>query len=67
MIEELLQDIQHPPCDLNADERTILDPVISQLMTRLDQMSLDELFSRIERLSKEHRLQILKRLTELQS
>ena len=65
VIEELLLDLQHPPCDLKADERTILDPIATRLTARIDQISLDELFSRIEGLSEEYQLKILEKLTEL--
>lgn len=65
MIEELLKDLQHPPCDLNAEERDAVNPIKNQLIKRIDQLSLDELFSRIEDLSKEYQMKIMKKLKEL--
>jgi hypothetical protein len=64
-IEELLQGLQNPPCKLRPEERAMINQTTKQLTARIDQISLDELFFRIEALSKEFQQKIFERLSEL--
>lgn len=64
-VEKLLQDLRRPPCELRPDEKAQLTVVEVCLTTRLDQISMDELFDRIERLSSAQRRELLLRLAAL--
>ena len=63
--EELLQGLQNPPCELRPEEQLQLAPIVSRLTAHLDQMSMDELFARIERLSESQQRQLLTRLSSM--
>jgi hypothetical protein len=63
--EQLLQELHHPPCVLRPEEQAALAPMISRLTAHLDQMSVDELFARIERLSESQQRELLARLSDL--
>ena len=63
--EQLLQELRKPPCELRLEERVKLEPITNQLTDHLDQMSMDELFRRIERLREQHQRQLLERLSTL--
>ena len=63
--EQLLKLFRNPPCELRADEQAQMVPVADQLTGHLDQMSVDELVARIERLSKSQRHQLLARLSAM--
>ena len=47
--EQLLQELRNPPCELRPEEQATLAPITSRLTAHLDQLSMDELFARIER------------------
>lgn len=49
-IEQLLKTIINPPVELTLDEKNKIDPIETQLITYLDQLSIDEIVARIERL-----------------
>ncbi|HRX61972.1 MAG TPA: hypothetical protein P5260_12280 [Candidatus Competibacter sp.] len=63
--EQLLQELRHPPCVLRPEEQAVLAPMISRLTAHLDQMSVDELFARIERLAEPQQRELLARLSAL--
>lgn len=63
--EELLQGLQNPPCELRSEEQIQLAPITSHLIAHLDQMSMDELLARIERLSESQQRQLLTRLSDM--
>ncbi|MEJ1487094.1 MAG: hypothetical protein RPU72_01825 [Candidatus Sedimenticola sp. (ex Thyasira tokunagai)] len=63
--EELLQDLLDPPCQLRQEERAQLTQITNRLTAHLDQMSMDELFTRIERLSESQQHLLLTRLSTL--
>lgn len=63
--EKLLQEISKPPYELRHEERMRLDSITNQLTTHLDQISMDDLFSRIEQLQERHQLKLLERLSTL--
>lgn len=63
--EQLLQELRHPPCVLRPEEQAALAPMISRLTAHLDQMSVDELFARIKRLSEPQQRELLARLSAL--
>ncbi len=65
VVKDLLLELQHPPCELNENDRIIIAPIINQLTSRIDQISLDELFSRIEGLSEKFQKKIFKKLKEI--
>ncbi|NCC30260.1 MAG: hypothetical protein EOM22_19435, partial [Gammaproteobacteria bacterium] len=56
--EAFLKDLQNPPETLLPDEHAVLAPLAEALNAHYDQMSMDEIMARIERLSAE-RLQAL--------
>lgn len=63
--EELLQGLHNPPCKFRPEEWAKLTPITNRLTAHLDQMSMDELFTRIERLSESHQRQLLTQLSTL--
>lgn len=62
--ECLLKELRTPPVELTMEEEAIIEPVLLHLMERLDQISLDEILGRIERLSSEQQRQIFLILSE---
>ena len=62
--ERLIKELRTPPVELTMEEQAIIEPVLSRLIERLDQISLDEIIGRIERLSAEQQRQILLILSE---
>lgn len=62
--ECLLKELRTPPVELTMEEQAIIEPVLLRLMERLDQISLDEIIGRIERLSSEQQRQIFLILSE---
>lgn len=63
--EELLQGLQSPPCKLRSEENDLIEPIINQLTAHLDKISIDELISRIERLTAIQQRQIMKLLSDI--
>jgi hypothetical protein len=63
--EQLLKLFRNPPCELRADEQAQMVPVADRLTGHLDQMSVDELVARIERLASPQQRQLLKRLSAI--
>lgn len=48
--EQWLKSLRNPPDNAKPDELSVLQPIESQLTAHLDQMSMDEIIARIERL-----------------
>ena len=65
--EKLLVEIDGPPFDMRSEELEKIEPVRSRLTAHLDQISMDDLFRRIEQLKPEKQQQLLKLLSELLS
>lgn len=63
--EQLLQELRDPPCELRSEEQVELAPIFNRLTAHLDQMSMEELFARIERLDEPRQRQLLDRLSAL--
>lgn len=61
-VEQLLKSINNPPAELTIDEINIIDPVATQITSYLDQLSVDEIVARIERLPKDMQLQLIEML-----
>lgn len=57
--EALLKDLQSPPETLSPDEHAALAPLAEALNAHYDQMSIDEIMARIERLGMERRRELL--------
>ncbi|MFB1490190.1 MULTISPECIES: hypothetical protein [unclassified Thiocapsa] len=53
--EAFLKDLQNPPETLSPEEHAVLAPLAAALNGHYDQMSMDEIMARIERLSAERR------------
>jgi hypothetical protein len=62
--QQLLKALHQPPDEVRPEERAILQPIRMQLTAHLDQMSLDEIISRIEQLPVARQRQLLALLTE---
>ena len=63
--EQLLQELRNPPCPLRPEEQGRLASITRRLTARLDQLSMDELLARIERLSESRQRELLARLSAL--
>lgn len=63
--EKMLSEIRNPPCELRSEELVKIKPIANLLTAHLDQMSMDDLFARIELLQEEHQRHLLKRLAAL--
>ena len=48
--EQWLKSLRNPPDDAKPDELSVLQPIETQLTAHLDQMGMDEIIARIERL-----------------
>jgi hypothetical protein len=57
--EAFLKDLQNPPETLLPDEHAALEPLAEALNVHYDQMSMDEIMARIERLGMERRQELL--------
>jgi Mg/Co/Ni transporter MgtE len=62
--QQRLKALHQPPDEVRPEERAILQPIRMQLTAHLDQMSLDEIISRIEQLPVARQRQLLALLTE---
>jgi tRNA G18 (ribose-2'-O)-methylase SpoU len=62
--EQFLKLLNNPPAELTADEQKALQPIETQVILYLDQISIDEIISRIERLPVEAQRQLIKIVTE---
>ena len=63
--EQLLRGIGETPCEPTPEEQAQLFPIAERLTRHLDQMSMEELFTRIARLSKSDQRQLHERLALL--
>ena len=63
-IEQYLKSITNPPVELTLDEKNKIDPIETQLTAHLDQLSVDEIVARIERLPKDMQRQLIKMLKD---
>jgi hypothetical protein len=63
--EKLLAEIRNPPYEMLVEELKQIEPITSRLTAHLDQISMDDLFRRIELLKPEIQKQLLKRLSAL--
>lgn len=63
--EELLLGLVNPPCILRSEEHKMLTPIKNKLIAHLDKMSIDELISRIEKLSASQQRQIMELLNDI--
>jgi hypothetical protein len=63
-IERLIRELRTPPVELRPKEQALLEPVLLKLMNRLDEISLDEIIRRIERLSADQQRQLFSILSE---
>ena len=62
---EQLKALRHPPDEPLPEEQALMQPVMTRLTAHLDQMSMDEIIARIERLPAERQRQLLGLLSEL--
>lgn len=62
--EQFLKLLNNPPAELTVVEQEALQPIETQVTLYLDQISMDEIISRIERLPVETQRQLIKILTE---
>ncbi|MEI6414682.1 MAG: hypothetical protein WCP34_10555, partial [Pseudomonadota bacterium] len=62
--ERLLKNMDTPPCELLPEEQAAMTPTRARLIAHLDQMSMDDILERIERLSAERQRQLLLLLSE---
>lgn len=62
--ERLLKTVREPPDELRAQEQDTIAPVVAALTAHLDQMSVDGILHRIERLPVPRQREILERLTQ---
>ncbi|WP_020160014.1 hypothetical protein [Methylobacter marinus] len=63
--ERLLAELNNPPEKLTYEEKKLIQPVELELIVHLDQLSMDEIISRIERLPLIMRQQLLSTLSEM--
>ncbi len=63
-VEQLLKSINNPPAELSLDEKNTINPIETQITAYLDQLSVDEIISRIERLPIEMQRQLIKMLKD---
>jgi hypothetical protein len=63
-VEQLLKSINNPPAELSLDEKNTIDPIEIQITAYLDQLSVDEIISRIERLPIEMQRQLIEMLKD---
>lgn len=62
--EQLLKALNNPPVELTAEEQMSLQPIEALLVSHLDQISMDEILTRIERLPFESQRQLFAILSE---
>ena len=62
--EQLLKTLRSPPCELLPQEEAVIEPVLTSLTAHLDQLSVDEIIGRIERLPVEQQRELLALLSE---
>lgn len=62
--ERLLRELRNPPVELRQEEQVLMESTLLRLMNRLDQISLDEIIGRIERLSIDQQRQLFSILSE---
>ena len=62
--EQWLKTLRQPPDELRPEEQAVLQPIMAQLTAHLDQMSIDEILSRIAQLPVARQRQLLAVLTE---
>jgi len=62
--EKHLKALNDPSIELNKDEQEFLNPIEAQLISHIDQISVDEIISRIEKLPVEAQRQLLAILSE---
>jgi 7,8-dihydro-6-hydroxymethylpterin-pyrophosphokinase len=62
--EQFLKLLNNPPAELTATEQKALQPIETQIILYLDQISIDEIISRIERLPVDAQRQLIKIVTE---
>jgi hypothetical protein len=62
--EHFLKLLNNPPAELTVGEQKALQPIETQVTLYLDQISMDKIISRIERLPVETQRQLIKILTE---
>ncbi|MEA3642422.1 MAG: hypothetical protein VBE63_21120 [Lamprobacter sp.] len=63
--ENLLRALEQPPCSLQSQQADWQRAALDRLTGHLDQLSLNDLITRIERLSKPMRAELLERLSRL--
>jgi len=61
-IDKLLKELQDLSGDLPSEDLEEMQPIREKLVVQLDQMSLEELFTRIVRLNKKHQKRLLEML-----
>jgi hypothetical protein len=62
--EQFLKLLNNPPTDLTIEEKKTLQPIETQIISQLDQISVDEIISRIDRLPIQMQRQLLVILSE---
>ncbi len=62
--EQLVKALNNPPAELKIEEQKALQEIENQIILHIDQMSMDEIIGRIERLPVETQRQLLAILTE---
>ena len=62
--EQHLKVVRNPPCELLPQEQMAVEPVLANLTAHLDQLSVDEIIGRIERLPVERQRELLALLSE---
>lgn len=63
--EELIRAMNHPPCSLRVDEEEWQREALTHLTDHLDQLGIDDLVARIERLSQPMREALFNRVSQL--
>ena len=62
--EQLLRTLRNPPCELLQQEKAAMESVEASLIAHLDQLSIDEIIGRIERLPVGRQRELLALLSE---
>ncbi|MGZ3765953.1 MAG: hypothetical protein ACXVA2_14890 [Mucilaginibacter sp.] len=62
--EQLLKALKNPPAELTVGEQKTMQPIETQVTLYLDQLSMDEIIGRIERLPVETQRRLFEMLSE---
>lgn len=62
--ERYLHLLRSPPCELLTEEKLAVEPILSKLTEHIDQISMDEIIGRIERLPLDRQRNLLEELVK---